>query len=89
MNCACKEWHRNGNRFRCYFGIKQGCRPAKIFANATAPLHIAVNSEVVGIEVHEVVDVCFKSFHFVFLLLIYKCRVSVPNSQLGLNPLIV
>ena len=37
MNCACKEWHRNGNRFRCYFGIKQGCRPAKIFANATAP----------------------------------------------------
>lgn len=23
------------------------------------------------------------------LLLIYKCRVSVPNSQLGLNPLIV
>ena len=22
-------------------------------------------------------------------LLIYKCRVSVPNSQLGLNPLIV
>ena len=40
MNCACKEWHRNGNRFRCYFGIKQGCRPAKIFANATAPFHI-------------------------------------------------
>ena len=25
----------------------------------------------------------------VFLLLIYKCRVSVPNNQLGLNPLIV
>lgn len=24
-----------------------------------------------------------------YLLLIYKCRVSVPNSQLGLNPLIV
>ena len=23
------------------------------------------------------------------LLLIYKCRISVPNSQLGLNPLIV
>lgn len=23
------------------------------------------------------------------LLLIYKCRVSVPNNQLGLNPLIV
>ena len=23
------------------------------------------------------------------VLLIYKCRVSVPNSQLGLNPLIV
>ena len=40
MNCACKEWHRNGNRFRCYFGIKQGCRPAKIFANATAPFFV-------------------------------------------------
>nr|DAT06121.1 MAG TPA: hypothetical protein [Caudoviricetes sp.] len=26
---------------------------------------------------------------FSTLLLIYKCRVSVPNSQLGLNPLIV
>ena len=25
----------------------------------------------------------------IILLLIYKCRVSVPNSQLGLNPLIV
>ena len=25
----------------------------------------------------------------VLLFLIYKCRVSVPNSQLGLNPLIV
>ena len=25
----------------------------------------------------------------IYLLLIYKCRVSVPNSQLGLNPLIV
>lgn len=37
------------------------------------PLHITVNSEVVCIEVHEVVDVCFKSFHFVFLLsLSYK-----------------
>ena len=24
-----------------------------------------------------------------YLLLIYKCRVSVPNNQLGLNPLIV
>lgn len=49
MNCACKEWHRNGNGFRCYFGIKQGCRPAKIFANATAPLFaylgVVINSE--------------------------------------------
>ena len=26
---------------------------------------------------------------FLDSLLIYKCRVSVPNSQLGLNPLIV
>ena len=45
MNCACKEWHRNGNGFRCYFGIKQGCRPAKIFANATAPFFFSRRDE--------------------------------------------
>ena len=32
---------------------------------------------------------CDSCFLFHNLLLIYKCRVSVPNSQLGLNPLIV
>ena len=37
MNCVYKGWGRNHNRFRPHFGIKQGYRPAKIFANATAP----------------------------------------------------
>lgn len=49
MNCACKEWHRNGNRFRCYFGIKQGCRPAKIFANATAPFLVQKSRKVLNL----------------------------------------
>ena len=37
MDCVYKGWDRNHNRFRSHFDIKQGYRPAKIFANATAP----------------------------------------------------
>ena len=44
MNCVYKEWHRKRDRFRCHLGIKQGCRPAKIFANATAPFCYAKRS---------------------------------------------